>query len=210
MGGGGNATGLGEGDPTLKNYLPAASDLPPGYAPFGEFTFRTPDGVLKTGGIDIAASMAFSGDITSRDPSGVGILMTMAMKPDDLQSLGDAFNQFKNLTQRDLEDALKQGTGDTQGFALKDVRVLDASGLGDGAAGFQMTIDLSALSNAFGGQTGVAGAPKLSSMTMRMYMFARGDYAGAVIRMGFADDLANNVDELALARVIDRKLKAAP
>lgn len=144
------------------------------------------------------------------DPSKVGILMAMAMKPDDLQSLGDAFSQFKNLSRQDLEDAMKQGIGDTKGFAIKDVRVLDVNGLGDGAAGFQITMDLSGLMNAFGGSAQTSGAPQLSSMTMRMYMFARDDYAGAVIRMGFSDTLADDVDELALARVIDGKLKSAP
>ena len=208
LSGGGGTSGLGEGDPALKNYLPGASDLPAGYTSSGEFTFRTPDGISSSGGIDIAASMAFSGDITSRDPSKLGILMTMAMKPDDLQALGDAFSQFKNLSQQDLADALGQGAG--QGLNIKDMRVLDADGLGDGAAGFQITMDLGALSGAFGGATGGAGAAVPSSMTMRMYMFARGNYAGAVIRMSFADGLSNDVDELALAHIIDNKLKSAP
>lgn len=67
-GGGGSTARLGAGDPALKAYLPSASDLPPGYSSFGEFSFRTPDGVSKTGGIDIAATMAFSGDVTSNGP----------------------------------------------------------------------------------------------------------------------------------------------
>lgn len=45
---------------------------------------------------------------------------------------------------------------------------------------------------------------------MRIYLFARGDYAGGILRMAFSDSLANNVDEVALAKIIDAKLKAAP
>ena len=45
---------------------------------------------------------------------------------------------------------------------------------------------------------------------MRMYLFARGDYAGGILHMVFADTLAGDVDEVGLAKIIDNKLQGAP
>ena len=212
------ATSAGEGDPSLKQYLPAEADLPAGYTPTGQYTFRAPDGISETGGIDIAAEIASTGDATAPNPdfSKVGVLMAMVLKPDDLQSLGGAVDAIKGLSEQDLKDALLQGAGVDGLFVIKNVRILDASGLGDGSVGFQVTIDLGAFSSIISGFAGDAtpepGAPDLSKLaiTMRMYLFARGDYAGGVLRLAFSDSLANDVDEVALARIIDAKLKGAP
>ncbi len=45
---------------------------------------------------------------------------------------------------------------------------------------------------------------------MRMYLFARGNYAGGILRMAFTDKLSDDVDEVGLAKIIDGKLKSAP
>ncbi len=209
--------GFGAGDPRLVQYLPSNADLPAGYTSSGQYTFRAPDGISSSGGIDIAAEVATTGDATAPTPdfSTIGVLMAMVLKPDDLQSLGSAFDSIKSLDQKGLEDALLQGTGTEGLFKIKDAKVLDAPGLGDGGAGFQMTIDLGGFGSIFKGlsddSTPVAGAPDLSKLmiTMRMYLFARGDYAGGILRMAFADTLANDVDEVALAKIIDEKLRAA-
>src|ERR1700674_3574095 len=55
-------SGLGEGDPALLAYLPPNSALPGGYTPAGQFTFRAPDGISQTGGINVAAELAMAGD----------------------------------------------------------------------------------------------------------------------------------------------------
>ncbi len=213
----GAANGLGAADETLKQYLPSNSDLPDGYTPMGLRTFRGPDGISDTGGIDIAIETATKGDVSSaEDFSKLSMLMAMVMKPDDLQSLGDAFDAIKDLDKEDLEDALTQGaTGGSESmFAIKDVKVLDADGLGEGAFGFQMTLDLGGLGSIFGalGDSGSdSGAPDLSELviTVRMYLFSRGDYVGGIMRMAFSDELEDDVDEIALAKIIDRKLKSA-
>ena len=212
------ATGAGEGDPNLKQYLPAEADLPAGYTPSGQYTFRAPDGISETGGIDIAAEIASTGDATAPNPdfSKVGVLMAMVLKPDDLQSLGGAVGAIKSLSEQDLKDALLQGAGADGLFVIKDVRILDASGLGDGSVGFQVTIDLGAFSSIITGLAGDVtpepGAPDLSNLrlTMRMYLFARGSYAGGVLRLAFSDSLADDVNEIGLASIIDSKLKGAP
>src|SRR5581483_1165525 len=103
----GAASGLGEGNPALKRFLPATNDFPGGYTPLGEFTFRTPDGISAAGGMDVAATMAISGDVSDpSDLSNAGMMMAMVIHPDDLTSLGQAFDEFKHLSQQDLEDAL--------------------------------------------------------------------------------------------------------
>lgn len=63
------ATSSGEGDPNLEQYLPVEADLPAGYTPSGQYTFRAPDGISETGGIDIAAEIATSGDAKLPTPT---------------------------------------------------------------------------------------------------------------------------------------------
>jgi len=138
------------------------------------------------------------------------MLMSMVLKPDDLTQLGEQFSQAKNLSEQDLRDALDQGTGGLGGMNITDVRVLDASDLGDGGFGMAMTIDMSELLGAFAGALGdTEDAPdiaSMSTMTMRMYIFAKGDYAAGIMRIGFASNLPDDVDEMALARVIEGRL----
>jgi hypothetical protein len=165
--------------------------------------------------MDVAAKMAFSGDISSGDPTGAGILMVLVIKPEDLEALGESFDAFSNLDEEALRDALGASAGGGLGVELKSVKVLDAGGLGDGGAGMEMTIELG---GAIGGlsRLGVgedaegADIGQLRVMTMRVYVFARGDYAGAVMRIAFSDELPDDVDDLALAKIVDEKLKAAP
>ncbi len=212
--------GLGEGDPALAKYLPSNADLPEGYTPQGQFTFRAPDGISETGGIDVATQIASTGDPTAIDAdfSKAGMLMAMVLKPDDLQSLGEAFDTMKELDEEDLKEAFAEGAGGGDGglMLIKNVDVLEADGLGDGNVGFQLTIDLGGIASIFSGLTGdatpEADAPDLSKLaiTMRIYLFARADYAGGIMRMAFSDALADDVDEIGLAKIIDNKLKAAP
>jgi hypothetical protein len=210
--------GLGAGDPALLAYLPPNRALPSGYTPAGEYTFRAPDGISVTGGIDIAAELATAGDATASNPdfSKLGVLMALVMKPDDLQSLGAAFDSIKSLDQQQLEDALTSGTGANGLFTLQNVKVFQTDGLGDGNVGMQMTLDLGAFGSLFSGLSGTAtpdpGAPDLSNLklTMRLYLFARGNYAGGLLRMVFTDALPGDVDEVGLAKQIDDALKSAP
>jgi hypothetical protein len=211
-------SGLGEGDPALLKYLPPNSALPDGYTPAGQYTLRAPDGISETGGINIAAEIAMAGDATASSPdfSKLGVLMALVMKPDDLQSLGAAFDSIKSFDQQQLEDALTTGTGTNGLFTIQNVKVFQTDGLGDGNVGMQMTIDLGAFGSLFSALSGTAtpdpGAPDLSNLklTMRLYLFARGNYAGGLLRMAFTDSLADDVDEVGLAKLIDDALKSAP
>ncbi|HYM14685.1 MAG TPA: hypothetical protein VEZ14_03935 [Dehalococcoidia bacterium] len=192
-------------DPTLSRFLPDATDLPPGYTPLGQFTYRLPDGITRNGGMDMAATMAMRGDPSSHDPAKVDMLMSMVLEPDDLTALGKALSSIGQLNDQALQKSLADAGGSFAGITIKDVHTLNASGLGQGAAGISMTMDMSAFMSKLGG---AAAAAKVSVITMHMYMFGRGSYIGAVIRMGFTPTLSGGVDELGLAKVIDAKLKA--
>lgn len=208
--GGGDAGEMPARDASLKDYLLTENDVPSGYTPTGDFSYRLPDGISKNGGMDMAASMFMSGDLAASDPTGSTILMSMVLKPDDLTQLGEQFSAAKSLSEQDLRDAIGQGGDAFGGLKITDVQVLDASGLGEGGFGMAMTIDMSEIFGAFAGAAGVTeGAPdiaKLGTMTMRMYFFAKGDYAAGIVRMGFAASLPSDVDEKELAKVLEGRL----
>ncbi|TAK55533.1 MAG: hypothetical protein EPO22_14395, partial [Dehalococcoidia bacterium] len=181
------------GDESLKQYLLTASDVPSGYTSMGDFSYRLPDGISKDGSMDMAASMFMAGDPMATDPSGSTIMMSMVLKPDDLTQLGEQFSAAENLSEQDLRDALAQGGEGLGGVKITDVQVLDASGLGEGGFGMAMTIDMSELLGGFANSAAAADAgvdvASLGTMTMRMCIFAKGDYAAGIVRMGFATSL---------------------
>jgi hypothetical protein len=197
-------------DGSLTQYLLTEDDVPAGYTSLGDFSYRLPDGISKEGGMDMAASTFSTGDPTGADPSKSTMLMSMVLKPDDLTQLGDQLSQAKNLSEQDLRDAIDQGTGGLGGMKITDVQVLDASDLGDGGFGMAMTIDMSdllgALAGAFGDSEGAPEIANMSTMTMRMYIFAKGDYVAGIMRIGFASSLPDDVDEKALASVVEGRL----
>lgn len=203
----GGAGAVGTGDPDLKRFLPTASDFPSGYTPMGEFTFSSPDGISADGKIDIAMTMAVAGDVTEEQPdfSKLGIMMAMVMKPEDLQDLGSAFDEIKNLDEDDIRSEIESGLGDMEGFDLQDWQVLDADGLGEGGFGIQMTMGLGQFAGIFGGAGSGIDMPE--SMTMRMYLFAQGDHMAATLRMSFSDSLPSDTDERAIADSMVAKLK---
>ncbi len=192
-------------DESLKQYVLTEDDVPAGYTSMGDFAYRLPDGISKNGGMDMAASVFFmSGDPTAIDPSGSTILTSMVLKPDDLTQLGDQLRQAQNLSEQELRDAIALGTGGLGGVKITNVQVLDAGALGDGGFGMGMTIDMSELIASIG--PGGADKPSLGPMTIRMYFFGKGDYAAGIMRIGFASSLPSDVDEKALAKVVEGRL----
>ena len=199
----GGAAGLGGGDSELEQYLLDDSDLPSGYATFGEFSFRAPDGISTSGGADISASLAMKGD--PADTTDIAMLMSMVMRFDDLQDLESMFGEAGELDPQAIEEAIDDAGA---GGMIRDIEMLDASGLGDHAFGMTMTMDLGGIVEGFGGDGGDLGG--LDAMTIHMYFFGRGKYAGALMRLGTGETLGGDVDEMALARILDAKLKSAP
>jgi hypothetical protein len=217
LSGGGPGAALGGGDESLKAFLPAESDFPSEFTPFGTFTFSAPASSSELGAVDMAMTMAMKGDPSafgSADPSNIDLssiemLMAMVMRPEDLQAIGEAFDDIKDLDPEDIQDEIDSGLSGIEGFEVKSFEVLDTDGLGDGGFAIEMTIDMSGFASIFGALGG-EDAPDISVMTMRMYMFGRGDHIGAVMHMGFSEDLGGSAaDDLGLAEVIDGKLEGA-
>ena len=108
------------------------------------------------------------------------MLMSMAMKFDDLQDLGAALDDAQGITEEQLRDAIEQNTGSIPGLGLTDIHLLDAQDLGDGGFGMSMTLDLGgflkALQGAFAGSDATPD-PELDDfvINMKMYVFGRGD-----------------------------------
>jgi hypothetical protein len=213
--GGGSAAGLSGGDESLKAYLPEDSDFPSGFTPFGSFTFSAPADSSELGAVDMAMTMAMKGDPAAlagaTDPSeidfsSIEMLVAMVMRPEDLQSLGDIFGEIEDFDPETLQEEIDSGFQGMEGFEVTNFDVLDASGLGDGGFGMEMTIDMSGFSSLFGALGGGDDAPTLEAMTMRMYVFGKGDHIGAVMRMGFTDSLDDDGSDVELAEIIDGKL----
>ncbi|HEX5479210.1 MAG TPA: hypothetical protein VFY79_05770 [Dehalococcoidia bacterium] len=208
---GSSIAGLGQGDPTLEQYLLTQADLPSGYTAGETFNARAPDGISKTGGGDMAAAVAMKGTPDSGDGD---MLMSMVMRFNDLQDLDTAFG---SLSADQVQSQLGQ-LQDVPGGLFTDVHALDTTGLGDQAAGFSMTMDmgvlLQSIIGSFADAFGQAGTPVAiptgvpTKIEMHMYFFGRGSYAGALMHMSFGD-ADGGVNELGLAKVIDQRLASA-
>jgi hypothetical protein len=156
----------------------------------------------------MAASIASDGDFESGRGS---LLLSMVMRFSDLQDLESAFSDIDaDAVRAQLESA---GGSEWAGL-FDDVHTLDTGDLGDHAMGVGMTMDLASLfgsvAEALGGATGTpvaipSGVP--TGFSIDMYIFARGSYAGALMRVFTSG--ARPLDELALARVVDGRLSAA-
>ena len=210
--GDGDVTGsgsLGAGDPALEAYVLKQSDLPSGYRIERTESTRVSDGISGSGTADVAASIATSGQFDSGQGS---MLMSMAMRFSDLQDLDKAFS---HVNAEALASQLQSAGGTEYADLFKDVHTLPTGDLGDHATGVAMTMDLASLfgsiAQALGGPAGTpvalpTGIP--SGFTIRMYIFARGSLAGAVMHI-YAGAAPRGVDELALSRIVDGRLAAA-
>lgn len=208
---GGAVPGLGAGDESLKLFLPPDADLPDGFTPTGSFTFSAPAGTSEFGAMDMAMTMAVKGDPTtlggaSPDLSSIEMLMAMVIRPEDLQELGVAFESVEDLDPEDIQEEINGSLAGMQGIEVTRFEVLDASGLGDGGFGMEMTIDMTGFTEIFGALGG-QGAPELGAMTMRMYMFGSGDHMGAVMRMAFAETVDGAAEDFGIAEIMAGKLR---
>lgn len=212
-GGGGDPDFAFGADPELGKFLLTDADVPAGYSSFGEFSFKVPDGISETGGGQASMAMFMSGDpsaIASGDVSGMEMLMSMAMKFDDLSDLESSLGECAETSDEDLRDAFNAGGGELPlGVELSDIQLLDTGSLGDDACAISIKMDMSNFFDSMGGfGAGAEGAPEIGIIEMRMYMFAQDDKMGALMRMGFGDGaLDAGLDELGLAETMKSRLQ---
>ena len=218
LGSGGGSEGLpavtGDGDPALKAALLTADDLPSGYSemlPGGmSYSMETAEGSM-----DMAASMFAKGEVTDSFPEAMvmsaavlesGDLMEQTMAELDRYSDGDAL-------EREIQEAMG-GSEAMFGFKFEDVKVLDASGLGDGGLGLHMvmSMDLEAFAEGFGAEMDEDMPPEADMLkegiAFDMYVFGRGDHMLMVMVMWPGSGEAP-VDIRDLAEVMDGRAESA-
>jgi hypothetical protein len=195
----------GEADPALKAALLSLDDLPPGYDVMepGEMSFSFE---MDEGSMSIAMSTFSQGDALDAFPESMVISAVMSGSGELLdQSLGELrrYTDSGDL-EREIEEAL--GLGGLFGIGFEDVRVLDASGLGDGGIGLHMvmTMDMEGL-----GVPMPPGAGFLSEgLAFDMYVFWRGDHLLMLMSM-WSGEAAAPVDAGALAELMDDRAEDA-
>ncbi len=189
----------GDVDPALKLALLDASDLPSEFVSFGDVGLVTP---TEFGGIETAASMFVGSDFLSGDFGAMIISAAIALPPEALDELGDLadLDELAGLTDADLRELM--AGADQFGIEFRDLRALDASGLGQG--GFGLHIEMS-----FGGLFEALAVPETDNLftvgiAMEMYMFVRGEHALMLMVMLPAGE-SPAVDARDLAEIMDAK-----
>jgi hypothetical protein len=200
----------GEADPSLKEALLTLEDLPAGYSdmqPGGmSFSFDTDQGSMS-----MAASMFTKGEAADEFPESMVMSGVVVVSGDLLeQSMGELQRYTDSAElEREIRDAL--GGGETMpGIDFKDLRVLDASDLGDGGVGLHMvmTMDMEQFAQEFGASMPPEADFLKEGLAFDMYVFVRGDHMLMVMSMWPGGGSAP-VDARALAEVMDGRAAAA-
>ena len=189
----------GDVDPALKLALLDASDLPSEFVSFGDVALVTPS---EFGDIETAASMFVGGDLLSGDFGAMVISAAIALPPEALDELGDLadLGELAGLTDADLQELM--AGADQFGIEFRDLRALDAAGLGQG--GFGLHIEMF-----FGGLFEALAAPDTDNpftdgIAMDIHMFVRGEHALMLMVMSPAGE-SPAVDVRDLAEIMDGK-----
>jgi hypothetical protein len=204
----------GEGDPSLKAALVTLEDLPPGYSelmPGGmSSSFETDEGSMS-----MAASMFTQGEVLDEFPESMIMSGVVLASGDLLEQSLDELQRYNDPAEleREIEDALGAGQA-MPGIGFEDLRVLDASGLGDGGIGLHMvmSMDMEAIAEGFGAEMDEDMPPEADflkeGIAFDMYVFARGDHMLMVMSMWPGDGSAP-LDIRALAEVMDTRAETA-
>lgn len=179
----------------LEATLLVESDLPAGFVPLGDMTFSLPDDEL--GSLEMAARMFGTPDIEAGQPGTVVMSAALAAPAEAWTQLNgsDALDELDPAGLDEISKALE----DT-GIVLHDLRLLDASGLGEGGIGIHMEVDFSQLLGSFPGLAD--GNPFSNGIAWDMYMFLSGDRM-LMLMVAWPPDLPSGVDARALAEIMD-------
>ncbi len=160
-------------DPSLKALLLTADDLPASYSSAGDFTYSVPS---ESGNMDMAMAMFIDGDMAGTTFNGMVMSAALVMPPAAMDQMG-SLDELKNMTTADLQAEMDKASGTIEGMGVsfKDLKVLDASGLGDGGLGIHMAMDMSGMMDAFGGADAGAMPFEGGIFSYDMYMFFHGD-----------------------------------
>jgi hypothetical protein len=219
LGSGGGSEGLpataAEADPALKSTLLTLDDLPAGYSePMpGGMSFSMDTGQGK---VDMAASIFVKGEAMDAFPESMVMSAAILMSGDLMDESLAEIERYADGSEleREIQEAMGGAEAAMFGFAIEDVSVLDASGLGDEGLGLHMvmSMDLGQLAEGFGADIGEQVPPELDALkdgiAFDMYVFVRGDHLLMVMTMWPGQSSAA-VDALDLAELMDGRAEAA-
>jgi hypothetical protein len=199
----GGAPSSGNVDPALGNALLDEGDVPSDFMSLGNFTYSVPS---QYGSVELAANMFAGGDLVSGDFGGMVMSAALSLPPEAIAEINaqGGLAQLADLTDADLREI--EGFAGEFGVAFDDLRLLNASGLGEGGVGMHMVMDFGGLLDAFGAPEG--DNPFSSGLAIDMYMFLRGDHMLMVMVMWPAGE-SSGVDSRDLAETLDANASAA-
>jgi hypothetical protein len=184
-------------DPTLKEALLRQGDLPAGFSDAGgmDFSFSLP---TDEGSLQMAMTMFLQGDIENGElDSFVMSAVMQTPEPIPLDELNSGFEELGDLSS--LDDETLQGLLGDSGLEFRDVRLLEASGLGEAGFGMHMVLALDQLYS-----EGLPGDnPFGDEIAFDAYFFVRGDWMLMLAVLWPGADATAPVDALALAEVMD-------
>lgn len=181
----------------LKALLLREEDLPQGFFEFGEFSFRIP---TEYGQADMVANMLVNGDVLSGDLGTMVMSAVVAGPPEAVSQVQEV--EGTELTQEEIEEL--EGFGEEVGIQFRDVRSLDASGLGDTAVGMHMEIDFSGFAEALSALDPEGGDSFPTSIAWDMYFVVRGDKVLMLMVMWPAERLPG-ADSRTLVEILDAR-----
>ena len=188
--------GSGETDPSLSGVLIQAADLPANFTLAGDFSNTIPS---QFGDTPMAANIFVSGDLASSNFNAIIMSAALALPPDALDELGDP-SELSDLTDADL-GPIRDSAGALASL-YNDLRVLDASGLGDGGTGIHISLDFAALLGIFGATE--ENSPFAQGISIDTYMFLAGDRMLVALVMSPGAEGAP-VDARSLAETMDSR-----
>jgi hypothetical protein len=188
--------GAGQPDPSLSSVLIQPADLPASFSPAGDFSNAF---ASEFGDAQMAANIFVSGDLASANFDAIVMSAALLLPQEALDELGDPA-ELSKLTDADLEP-VRDSAGEL-GSLYRDLRVLDASGLGDGGTGMHIALDFGALLGVFGATE--ENSPFAEGISIDTYMFMVGDRMLVTLVMSPGSQ-GPSVDARALAETMESR-----
>ena len=180
-----------QADGSLGEALLQQGDLPAGFETFGEMTFSMP---VEGTTANMALNMFATGDMEGGDFGT--LVMSGVIESADMAALGDL--DATELSEGDLAEVGEALSN--VGIQVGDLRLLDASGLGEGGFGMHMEMDFSELFAGF--QELIPDESMPTAFAWDMYAWAHGDRMYMLMVM-WTPGAAGVVDARALADIVD-------
>ncbi len=190
-------------DPALAGYLPPP---PAGFKLMADVMHAAADTDVSPFGsrADIALRVSSRGN-SYTGPADAGRVVVAVARPEQPGAFAETAAALPRLSEQHLRDVISANEDNSLGLTIQKLRLLESGGLGSGSIAFELTAKPGGVSG-----SGEPGAPAPDLFVIRLYLFERGGYFGAVLRVGYTDPLPDLVNDLELARTMYALLPATP